>query len=680
MPRIPPPIANVPSTPDFDFISGIYGESKTRISYFLTTMSFGEAAENLTLVSDLPGSADISWKIEELYQRDIDWARVTKKIVPYLKNTEAPQFFNAITVALLPVKNNMIVGLNDSNWSAPVLRSVAEFNKEGCIKNFGPISCGYWGQWETITDAGAKLGRICWNKKEIAAVAIDGQHRLAAIKEYSKGGRNENSRLPVILIVAHPNLGSMGTETSETMLMVTRKLFIDLNKNSVKVGRARQILLDDSDPVSECTRSLVGQSLKTGDSEISSNRLPLSVIDWHSEKAKFETGPYLTTILGLDWIVSHVLDMDPIQDSMNYEKIEKTLTGLERSLGVELTSAKDKLETAKSCECPFEFSVINNVNGQEEDGNQSDIDLITAGFRDSWSPAIVHLLTNLLPYQEILKQRRTDCSLSPEFCNWWVAHSQWEGSKSQRASDVLLRINDALRDKKIPSLTPVKFQEHLGSHNRIKNDFPLAFTVVFQRALFHAFSQFRKVDIDDSLAAEDGDSDYGSGNEGGETLSMSLGKTRLESAKILVDVINKITDKHDGFFSKNFLCDSSEVAHFWTYSLLKEDASVIDFSNAASMRAAELLFAAGCLGLVFKSKKYRPNDFDKLWDDILDSEIADKVLHKLKQAYNKMSGDTGFAGKIANLRKEKKKDIDELREKEVRVRLELLWKAISSKP
>ena len=44
-----------------------------------------------------------------------------------------------------------------------------------------------------------------------------------------------------------------------------------------------------------------------------------------------------------------------------------------------------------------------------------------------------------------------------------------------------------------------------------------------------------------------------------------------------------------------------------------------------------------------------------------------------------MSGDTGFAGKIANLRKEKKKDIDELREKEVRVRLDLLWKAISSK-
>ena len=317
MPRIPPPIANVPSTPDFDFISGIYGESKTRISYFLTTMSFGEAAENLTLVSDLPGSADIPWKIEELYQRDIDWVRVNKKIVPYLKNTEAPQFFNAITVALLPVKNNMIVCLNAHTWSPPVLRSFALFDKDACIKNFGPISCGYWGQWETINDAGAKLGKICWNKKEIAAVAIDGQHRLAAIKEYSKGGRNENSRLPVILIVAHPNLGSMGTETSETMLMVTRKLFIDLNKNSVKVGRARQILLDDSDPVSECTRSLVGQSLKTGDSEISSNRLPLSLIDWHSEKAKFETGPYLTTILGLDWIVSHVLDMDPIQDSMN---------------------------------------------------------------------------------------------------------------------------------------------------------------------------------------------------------------------------------------------------------------------------------------------------------------------------------------------------------------------------
>lgn len=677
MSRIPPPIANVPSTPDFDFISGTYGESKTPITYFLTTMSFGEAAENLTLVSDLPGSADIPWKIEELYQRDIDWARVTKKIVPYLKNTEAPQFFNAITVALLPVKNNMIVGLNDSNWSAPVLRSVADFNN-GCIENFGPISCGYWGKWVKVTDPGAKLGRICWNKKEIAAVAIDGQHRLAAIKEYSRGGRNENSRLPVILIVAHPKLGSTGINTNETMLTVTRKLFIDLNKNSVKVGRARQILLDDSDPVSECTRSLVGESLNRGDSEISSNRLPLSVIDWHSEKAKFETGPYLTTILGLDWVVSQVLDMDPIQDSMNYEKIEKTLTGLERSLGIDLKSAKDKLETAKSCECPFEFSVINNVNGQDDEANQSDIDLITSGFRDSWSPAIVYLLTNLIPYKQILKQRKDDDSLSPEFCNWWVAYSQSEGSASQRASEVLERIKDALKDKKIPSLTPAKFQENLGLHNQIKNEFPLAFTVVFQRALFHAFIQFRKIDIVDSGDEENGDSDYGSGNEDGPTQSVSYGKTRLESAKILVDSINKITNRHE-FFSKSFCCELSEVENFWTYSFLKEDASIIDFSNAASMRAAELLLAAGCLELVFKSGKYKSRDFDKLWVDILNSEITDKILFKLNQACNKMKGDTGFAGKIANLRSEKKKGIDELREKEVRVRLDLLWKAISSK-
>ena len=159
---------------------------------------------------------------------------------------------------------------------------------------------------------------------------------------------------------------------------------------------------------------------------------------------------------------------------------------------------------------------------------------------------------------------------------------------------------------------------------------------------------------------------------------MSYGKTRLESAKILVDSINKITNRHE-FFSKSFCCELSEVENFWTYSFLKEDASIIDFSNAASMRAAELLLAAGCLELVFKSGKYKSRDFDKLWVDILNSEITDKILFKLNQACNKMKGDTGFAGKIANLRSETKKGIDELREKEVRVRLDLLWKAISSK-
>lgn len=281
----------------------------------------------------------------------------------------------------------------------------------------------------------------------------------------------------------------------------------------------------------------------------------------------------------------------------------------------------------------------------------------------------------MIPYKEILKLRKTDGSLSPEFCNWWVAYSQFEGSASQRASEVLERIKDALKDKKTPSLTPVKFEANLGLHNQTKNDFPLAFTVVFQRALFHAFSQFRKIDIIDSGDEENGDSDYGSGNEDGPTQSVSYGKIRLESAKILVDSINKITNKHEKFFSKSFCCEFSEVENFWTYSLLKEDASIIDFSNAASMRAAELLLAAGCLELVFKSGKYKSRDFEKLWADILESEIADKVLHKLKQAYNRMRGDTGFAGKIANLRNE-----DELRGKEVQVRLALLWKAISSNP
>ena len=97
------------------------------------------------------------------------------------------------------------------------------------------------------------------------------------------------------------------------------------------------------------------------------------------------------------------------------------------------------------------------------------------------------------------------------------------------------------------------------------------------------------------------------------------------------------------------------------------------------MRASDLLVAAGFLGLVFKSEKYKSKDFDKIWDDILNSEITNKVLLKLNQACNRMKSDTGFAAKIANFYSTTKKDNEKMREAEVRLSLELLWKAISSK-
>ncbi|NDB68928.1 MAG: hypothetical protein EB015_13155, partial [Methylocystaceae bacterium] len=75
-----------------------------------------------------------------------------------------------------------------------------------------------------------------------------------------------------------------------------RKLFIDLNKHAQKVSRARQLLLDDREPLALAIRKTIGADLNlkpTGATEHGlpigadgefQTRLPLELVDWHGEQ------------------------------------------------------------------------------------------------------------------------------------------------------------------------------------------------------------------------------------------------------------------------------------------------------------------------------------------------------------------------------------------------------------
>ena len=67
-----------------------------------------------------------------------------------------------------------------------------------------------------------------------------------------------------------------------------------------------------------------------------------------TEQAKFDSGPYLTTVLGLDWVVSRVLDTSPIPDFTSYSAVGKQLTKLEGRLGIYLQNARERLDEARA--------------------------------------------------------------------------------------------------------------------------------------------------------------------------------------------------------------------------------------------------------------------------------------------------------------------------------------------
>jgi hypothetical protein len=499
MPR-PSPQPAISASGQFDFVYGRYQLSRWSVPYFATTMTLRQAAEGLRLVSDFPGTQNLAWKLDELYQREIDWPRVERQIVPYLRSQSQPQFFNSLTVALLPILGNELRdSFEGGQWVAPQLEGSEKF---GFIKQCGPLRLGYWETWEAFEDAGARLGQLRWNSAQVFSVAIDGQHRLAAIKEFARTDmydpRLERTQIPVILVVFDPRLGYIAPG-GKPVVDVLRVLFIDLNKHAKPVSRARQILLDDKDPHSICVRAVVGREIRNGDDELraASPCLPLSLVDWHSESAKFDEGPYLVTTLGLDWIVGAIFGAKPIVEYTDYKGIKRQLRAIADALGLGLLAALDRLRNLESLAVePFQYS-----SGEEtEDGLPGgELGDIVAAFRRVWGPVLAHLCSEFAPYQALIQTRKDLDTLSVEFVNWYYLYKRMKDAERRyegRASSEYRQFVANLVTRREGPISETSLKQKLDELQAAKGD-SLAFKVVFQRALIHAFLEYSKLGHED---------------------------------------------------------------------------------------------------------------------------------------------------------------------------------------
>ena len=98
---------------------------------------------------------------------------------------------------------------------------------------------------------GANLGFLSFTGEE-KLFALDGQHRLAGIREAVKESVEIGSDCVTTVFVGHKNTISG--------LQRTRKLFTTLNKNAKAVNKSEIIALDENDAVAVITRRLVEES------------------------------------------------------------------------------------------------------------------------------------------------------------------------------------------------------------------------------------------------------------------------------------------------------------------------------------------------------------------------------------------------------------------------------------
>lgn len=437
------------------FVPGTYHLSQVgQVPYFSAVMPLQDLVEQIKLVEDIPEESRLAWSLEELFQRDIDWDRVENDIVNgYLRDQNKLSFFNSLTIALLPQNGFKI----EDNYGSPESRPSPTYENGGWTQiDVGNIC--------VETNSGGSIGLVRWHKEKIFPVAIDGQHRLAALKEYctylTPGVSLElNTKIPLIFLILDERVGFKGNPEN-SLIETLREIFIDLNRNARVVAKSRLILLDDLDVQSFCVRTLLAGSSR----DSCPDTLPLSMVTWREDEAKFDSGHSLTTVLNLNEIVGSCLGNASLEtiEALEENEIKKYVGTIKAKLELGpdiLKSIENHIQLCVGRNEPFSFKTEH-------------LSAIREAFRLQWTPHIIRVFKEFRPYREYLLTAAKTGAIDGMLADYLLLSKQnREKFKSQKKDT-----DKTFNPKNRIDVPLAKLQE-------LKQD-QWAFYVVFQKALF----------------------------------------------------------------------------------------------------------------------------------------------------------------------------------------------------
>lgn len=328
------------------FSVGIVREEQNSIEvkYFLTHVGLDFSSNsNERLLGNLAPVREIfdlnQLDFDEIMQRDIDDARVSSELIPYLldeKSVDLVKLFPPIVVIVLPIKD-------EENRPAKLYPKVSEETEDETEDDYGKyiLRAGSIGQevfqFEQPIEEGKilKHDRVSFklNTRKTRLVIVDGQHRAMALlglyrnlkedwsdarrapfKEYySQWTANyiqkfnlKEINLPIILCT-FPSLDEQYSNEFD-LRKAARTVFLTLNRNARKVSRSRNILLDDNDIIAYFLRSCLFK-VKQKD-QLSPYSLRISNIELDQsdkDKLKIENPIAITGVSHLYYIIEHLL-------------------------------------------------------------------------------------------------------------------------------------------------------------------------------------------------------------------------------------------------------------------------------------------------------------------------------------------------------------------------------------
>ncbi|MCO8123530.1 hypothetical protein NHH03_17415 [Stieleria sp. TO1_6] len=357
-------------------IRGVFGTFGAgmgiRVCFLQAALEANELGK-IQLVSEIPGSD--RWPVRDLFQRDVDTKRVESSILPWLQDHNKVKFFNPLTLTLVPVDSG-------SNRILAEVPNLANSELEDDLGRWSVLERQGLYRFRHLTSkAGShrEYGLVEWNSRNVRLVAIDGQHRLSALKRYlsDQSGPGFDGFLEWHIPVVVSGL-DCDEPVQASILDVVRNMFVYINTQARTPSRSRQILLNDEDINYVCVQELLQYSHENDTVEDVEqrvqSRVPLLFYDWRGATENGREMPSPASLKSVteiaEWFKSYILG----------ENIDENLANV---FGI---GGKHPLFSA--------FASGELASGQTE--------LVRERFREWVLPGIAYLLENFRPYSRYI--------------------------------------------------------------------------------------------------------------------------------------------------------------------------------------------------------------------------------------------------------------------------------------
>jgi hypothetical protein len=312
------------------------------VRYLLTHVTLSEKQGQAQLLSMLAPVREVfdlkQLGFDEIMQRDIDDARVSLELIPYLLDTSTTgliKLFPPIVAVALPLKPNSRVP--DANYRK-VRRTLVDSPDHVGVKE-NRITAGELGEEQfeffqhyrndTPIPEGAHMSLA---RDNCTLAIVDGQHRamaLLALYRNLTGGWTDARRSPYegyykvwpekeirsynlsdlqlpVLICAFPQLdGTLAQDID--VVRAARRVFLTLNKTAKKVSDSRNKLLNDQDIVAECLRATLSYIKALDAKDDTGLRIWNVELDQEGDRVKIVSDAAFSGVSHLYHLTEHIL-------------------------------------------------------------------------------------------------------------------------------------------------------------------------------------------------------------------------------------------------------------------------------------------------------------------------------------------------------------------------------------